>query len=81
MDGRSAGGLLYQLAYLGWGICGLPGECFSRVRVGEGVGVLDLRSLLGILSFEGSRAGDVLVMGSDPVSVLRAGGFVVLLWS
>ena len=48
--------------------------CLPLVGVGEGVGVLVLRSLRSVLAFEGSRAGDVLAMGGDPVVVLGVGG-------
>ena len=45
-------GLLSLTAYLGLGRCGIRGVGSSRVGVGEGAGVLVLRSLWDVLGFE-----------------------------
>ena len=66
-------GLLSLLAYLGWGRCGIRGVGSSRVGVGEGAGVLVLRSLRGTLGFERLPAWGVLAWGGTPVIVLWVG--------
>ena len=62
--------LLSRLEYLGWGRCGLQGEGSSGVGVGEGAGILILKSLRGVLALGGLPAGDGLAV-LDGVSLAQ----------
>ena len=63
-------GLLFLLAYLGWGRHGIQGLCSSRVGFRDGASVLVLRSLWGALGFGRYPAWGILARGIVSVLVL-----------